>query len=42
MRLQYVGATVAVEGCGAGVGHIELKDLILDGIEHVSKGSWQP
>jgi len=25
-----------------GAGHIELKDLILDSIEHVSRGSWQP
>lgn len=25
-----------------GNGHIELKDLILDSIEHVTKGSWQP
>ena len=25
-----------------GSGHIELKDLVLDSIEHVTKGSWQP
>jgi len=25
-----------------GNGHIELKDLVLDSIEHVTKGSWQP
>jgi hypothetical protein len=36
------GTAIAVDEWRVGAGHIELKDLILDRIEHVSKGSWQP
>jgi hypothetical protein len=30
------------ESWRVGSGHIELKHLVLDSIEHVTKGSWQP
>ncbi|KAF9785303.1 hypothetical protein BJ322DRAFT_822813 [Thelephora terrestris] len=36
------GMDTAEEDWRVGVGHIELKDLILDRIDQVSKGSWQP
>lgn len=32
----------ADEDWRVGAGHIQLKDLILESIEHVTKGSWQP
>jgi len=33
---------VGDESWRVGNGYIELKDLVLDSIEHVTKGSWQP
>lgn len=36
------GMTEVEEDWRVGAGHIELKDLVLDSIEHVTKGSWQP
>ncbi|KAF9649174.1 hypothetical protein BDM02DRAFT_3095106 [Thelephora ganbajun] len=36
------GMVISDECWRVGNGHIELKDLILGSIEHVTKGSWQP
>lgn len=36
------GNDIDEERWRVGNGHLELKDLVLDSIEHVTKGSWQP